>query len=229
MKTVGIIGGLGPETSSKFYLKLLQSCQKMNPIVRPEMLMNSVSMNLEVEKDFINGADKSKEYLEVLIHAAKSLEKAGADFLVIPCNTVHLFIKNVREAVSIPVLSIIDESIKFLKEKEIKSIALLATQNTVNSGLYAQPMNKLDIKVELPSQIDQNLMGSLISRLVNNNYAPDDKEKLIKIIDHLTSKNIEAVLLACTDLQLLTPQHPQVKIYDTMEILVTATAKEINN
>lgn len=228
MKTVGVIAGLGPETSAKFYLQLLQTCQIDNPLLRPEMLMNSVPMNLEIEKEFINGADKSEEYISVLTHAARSLEKAGADFLVIPCNTVHLFIREVRDAVNIPVLSIIDESIKFLKEKKLEKIGLLATQNTINSGIYAQPMTKNGIQIELPNSNNQKLMGELISRLVSNHYSNEDKEELLKIIEQLTKKNIEAVLLACTDLQLLAPKHPKIKIYDSMDILVLATAKEIN-
>ena len=229
MKTVGIIGGLGPETSSKFYLELLKSCQTINSLLRPEILMNSVPINLEVEKDFINGVDKSKEYISVLTHAAQSLEKAGADFLVIPCNTVHLFIKEVRDAVNIPVLSIIDESIKFLKEKKLEKIGLLATQNTINSGIYAQPMTKNGIKIELPKPEAQKLMGELIARLVSNHYSNKDKEELLKIIEQLSKKNIEAVLLACTDLQLIAPKNTKTKIYDSMKILVTATSKEINN
>ena len=228
MKTVGVIAGLGPETSAKFYLQLLQTCQIANPLLRPEILMNSVPMNLEIEKEFINGADKAEEYISILTHAAQSLEKAGADFLVIPCNTVHLFIEEVKKAVNIPVLSIIDESIKFLKENNLKKIGLLATQNTINSGIYAQPMSNNDIKIELPEQKDQKLMGELIARLVSNHYSNKDKEELLKIIEQLSKKNIEAVLLACTDLQLLAPKHPKIKIYDSMEVLVLATAKEIN-
>ena len=81
MKTVGIIGGLGPETSSKFYLELLKSCQNINPLLRPEILMNSVPMNLEIEKEFINGADKSEEYISVLIHGRKKLRKSWCRFL----------------------------------------------------------------------------------------------------------------------------------------------------
>ena len=228
MKTVGIIGGLGPETSSKFYLELLKSCQDVNPLLRPEILMNSVPMNLEIEKEFINGADKSGEYIPILIHAAKSLEKAGADFLVIPCNTVHLFIEDVRAAVNIPVLSIIDESIKFLKEKNLEKIGLLATQNTVNSGIYAKPMINDGIEIELPNRENQKLMGELISQLVSNHYSEEDKEKLLEIIEELAQKNIEAILLACTDLQLIAPENTKIKIYDSMKILVLATTKEIN-
>ena len=229
MKTVGIIAGLGPETSSKFYLELLKSCQTINPLLRPEILMNSVPMNLEVEKEFINGADKSEEYISVLTQAAQSLEKAGADFLVIPCNTVHLFIKEVRNAVNIPVLSIIDESIKFLKEKKLEKIGLLATQNTINSGIYAQPMKNDGLQIELPNSNNQKLMGELISRLVSNHYSEKDKEKLLEIIEELSQKDIEAILLACTDLQLIAPKNTKTKIYDSMKILVTATSKEINN
>ena len=89
-------------------------------------------------------------------------------------------------------------------------------------------MKNNDIQIELPKPEDQKLMGELISRLVSNHYSDNDKEKLLEIIEKLAQKDSEAILLACTDLQLIAPKNTKIKIYDSMKILVTATTKGIN-
>jgi len=223
MKSIGIIGGLGPETSSKFYLELLYKSFDLNDACRPPILMWSIPMDYQIEKDFILGEDRSVEYIKYLVDAAVRLESGGADFIVIPCNSVHIFINEVIEAVSIPVLSIIKETSQFLKKNNINSVGLLATQASINDGLYQNKLKENEIEVILPSNVEQKKMGVLINKLVRNEYAADQKQELIEIINSLANKNVDAVLLACTDLQLLAPKHSSVKIIDTMKILVDAT------
>src|SRR5258708_349756 len=127
MKTVGIIGGLGPETTAKFYLEIISNSQHQNNEARPPILMWSIPLPLGIEEDLITRAQGEERYLPFMIDAAKRLEKGGADFIVIPCNSVHIFINEVRSSVNIPVLSIIEETLKFLKNKSISKVGLLAT------------------------------------------------------------------------------------------------------
>lgn len=225
MKTIGIIGGLGPETTAKFYLEVILKSFHNHPLSRPAVLTWSVPIEYQVEADFINGTDRSNEYKEVLIDAAKRLQAGGADFIVIPCNSVHIFINEVRAAVTIPVLSIVEECTSFLKEKEINKVGLLATTASLQAGLYQKPLAAAEIKTALPSLLDQNKMSNLINKLVRNEYSDLQKNELLKIIAQL-AKEVDVILLACTDLQLLTPVYDGVKIFDTMEILVEATVKK---
>ena len=229
MKKVGIIGGLGPETTAKFYLEIIESVKKDKPFQRPEILIDSVKMDLKVEESFINGNDQSSAYLELLTSAAKSLEKAGADFLVIPCNTVHIFIEEIRAAVNIPVLSIIEEVTNFLVESSIKKIGLLATNNTLKTGLYGKTLELHSIKIFHPSKENQEKIGHLITRLVNGEHTQEDKTQLTKIINSLKENKVEAILLACTDLQLIISEHNSIPIFDTMKILAKATSKKISS
>lgn len=223
MQTVGIIGGLGPETTAEFYLKLIFSSFKNNRNERPPLLIWSVPLDYQLEKDFITKARGIEKYIPYLQDAAKRLENGGADFIVIPCNSVHLVIDKVREVVKIPVLSIVEETETFLKEKNIQEIALLATNPTIKANLY----NLKNIKIHLPEKIDQNRIGELINNLVRSKYGEKDKVELIKIIKKFAKKNIKHVVLACTDLQLLTPECAGTKIFDSMEILAEATVKRI--
>lgn len=227
MRTVGIIGGLGPETTAKFYLEIIFSCYKKCNISRPPILIWSIPIKYRVEKDLITRATGEERYMPFLVDAAKRLEDGGADFLVIPCNSVHIFIEEVRKAVKIPVLSIVEETANFLKKRKIKRVGLLANNLTVRKLLYQQPLNKAGIEVVLPISKEQIKIGELISRLVLNEYTKQDKKDLLDIIGHLKTRGVKNVILACTDLQLLAPSCSRLQIYDTMKILAHSTVNEI--
>lgn len=90
MKTVGIIGGLGPQTTAEFYLELVFSSYKIHKTSRPPMLIWNVPLRYRIEQDLITRAKGEERYLPYLTDAAKRLEAAGADFLVMPCNSLHI-------------------------------------------------------------------------------------------------------------------------------------------
>ncbi|HTE49103.1 MAG TPA: amino acid racemase [Candidatus Paceibacterota bacterium] len=227
MKTVGIIGGLGPETTSEFYLELIFSCRKINHHSYPSIFINSIPLPFDIEKNAIAEGIGEEKCLPYLINAAKSLEKAGADFLVLPCNSLHVFIGDIRSAVKIPVLSILEETAMFLEKEMINKVGVIATPITIKNKLCEKFLKHNKIKQITPDNLEQVKIGKLIHSLVSNRYVNKDREILIKIINDFAKDKVEHVILACTDLQLLMPQHTDVKIYDTMKILVDATVKNI--
>jgi aspartate racemase len=108
MKSVGVIGGLGPETTANFYSEVIFRCQKLNDIQRPSIVVGSVPLLFEIERDLIAHNTGIERYIPFLQDEAKLLEKAGVDFIVMPCNSLHVFIDDIRAAVSVPVLSIVE-------------------------------------------------------------------------------------------------------------------------
>ncbi len=227
MKTVGVIGGLGPETTANFYLEVVFSSFKKNKEARPPMLMWNIPLPYDIEEEFITKATGEEKYLPYLIDAAKRLEKGGADFIVIPCNSVHIFIEDIRQAVNIPVLSIVEETVKFLENKQIKDVGILATSATIRKKLYEEKLQKNGISTHNPNENDQSRMGEIINHLVHSQQTDQDKKELLQIIDTFASHDIATIILACTDLQLLVPQKENVKIFDTMQILAHATVNKI--
>src|SRR3989344_1177932 len=191
MKTIGIIGGLGPETTSEFYLDIVFSCQKKDKTARPSVIIASVPLPYQIEEDAISKNIGIERCLPFLVSEAKRLEKAGADFIVMPCNSLHIFIKDIRNAVKIPVLSIIEETVKFLKKNNFNKVGIVSTSATIKNKLYENAFQQ------------------------NNK----DREELIQIINDFEKKEVDCVVLACTDLQLLIPKHHSLKIFDTMKIL----------
>lgn len=227
MKTVGIIGGLGPETTAKFYQEIIASVFEKNKEVRPPILMWSIPLPYKIEEELIKEANGEERYIPYLIQGARWLEKGGADFLVIPCNSVHIFINEVRKSVQIQVLNIVEETVKILKNQGVTEVGILATSSLLKSGLYTEQLTSLGIKVVLPEKGQQLKVGEIIFNSVNYHYSEEDEKQIIEILDSFEKKGVRVVLLACTDLQLLNLSHPNLVIYDTMKILADATAQKI--
>lgn len=227
MKTVGIIGGLGPETTSEFYLELIFGSYKKYKIERPPILIWNVPLKYEIEKDLLTKASGEERYIPYLVDAAKRLEVAGADFLVMPCNSLHIFIGDVRKTVKIPVLSIVEETAKFLKRNGVKRVGILATTTSLNRKLYESALEKEGIKQITPNGFEQAKIGKTVSNIVINRHDDKDRKTLLKIIENFEDKGIKHVILACTDLQLLIPQNAKLEIYDTMKIFAEATIDKI--
>lgn len=227
MKTVGIIGGLGPQTSAKFYLEIISSCLKNNKSQRPKVLIWSVPMWIKLEKNLILGKEPDPQILNLLVNTAKGLEKAGADFLVMPCNTMHIFIEKIRNAVNIPILSIVDETFFILKKRSISKIGLLGTSTTINKNLFTNSLNDIGIKQITPQNTQQKKLDKIISNLVLGKHSIEDEIDIERIIEQMINLGIREIILACTDLQLIVKPNSQIEIIDTMQILAEATVKNI--
>ena len=229
MKTVGVIGGLGPETTSEFYLDLIFSCQKKDRSHRTSIIITSVPLPYEIEDDAIVKNTGFEKILPFLVAEAKRLERAGADFIVMPCNSLHVFIKEIRSAVNIPVLSIVEETTKFLKEEGITKVGIISTSITLDKKLYESPFITNGIEQVRPNDFQQAQIDKIIHNLVSNRQGNKDREELMNIIDDFETRSVNHIILACTDLQLLKPQHPRLKILDTMKIFAGVTVRKILN
>ena len=227
MKTVGVIGGLGPETTSEFYLEIIFGCYKKNKLQRPPILVWNVPLKYEIEEDLLTKAKGEERYIPYLVDAAKRLERTGADFIVMPCNSLHIFIQEIRKAVKIPVLSIVEETAKFLKSKNVKEVGILATSTSLQRGLYEKTLKKGGIKQITPNGFEQEKIGKILKNIVINRHDNKDRKELMKIIEGFEKQNLKHVILACTDLQLLIPSNSKLEIYDTMKIFAGATVQKI--
>ena len=227
MKTVGIIGGLGPETTSEFYLEIIFGCYAKSKEARPPILIWNVPLKYQIEEDLLKKAMGEERYIPYLVDAAKRLEKGGADFLVMPCNSLHVFIEQIRKSVKIPVLSIVEETAKFLKGKKITKVGLVETPSALKRKLYERALMREGIRQVVPDGFEQAKLGRMINNIVLNRHANKERRELLGIINKFEKKGVKDVILACTDLQLLIPQHPKLRIYDTMKIFADATVDEI--
>jgi len=223
MKTLGIIGGYGPETTAEFYLKLIALSRK-NAQNYPSILIYNPSIPFELEKAMAGEGRDEAKMLPILINAAKKLEQSGADFIVIPCNTVHIFIEDIRKSVNVPVLSIIEETVSEIKKQNFRKIGLLATTSTIRNKLYQTPLEHNGIELIVPKDTNQQLIGEIIPRILASHILADDKESLLQIINTFKNEGAEAVVLACTDLPLLIAKtKSNLALIDTLQVLARST------
>jgi aspartate racemase len=223
MRKLGIIGGFGPKTTTEFFLSILSAWKKEHKDTRPEILIWNAAINEHVERSFIQKNRNHAEFRNILITGAKTLESAGADFLVIPCNSLHIFIDDVRKKVDIPILSIVDLTLKFLIKEGVNKVAVLGTQVTTNSHLFEKPLSKKNIKTLFIKKEDQQTLNQIIFNLATDKTVRPETFK--NIINNLEEENPERILLACTDLQLI--KHRDKRFIDTLALLKEETIKEI--
>lgn len=227
MKTVGIIGGFGPETTAAFQLEIVDLCAAQKQQERPPILMWNTPIPLQIEDDLILKGESVDKFLPFLISGAKMLEKAGSNFLVFPCNTLHVFINEIRNAVSIPVLSIVDEMAMSLEKNGVNKIGLIGTNITTQSNMHTNKLRTFGIETVLLSKEDQVHIDRVIHNILNQKDMLKTKKDLERIANTFKIRGVHHILLACTDLQLLFPNIPGLIVHDTMKVLAQATVREI--
>ena len=227
MKSAGIIGGLGPDTTAKFYMDIIHGCKQARMAGRPRLYIANVPIPLDVEQEFILHNGGVEKYLPYLLEQAEVLERTGSSFIVMPCNSLHVFIDEIRRHVRIPALSIVEETISFLKNRGVSRVGIISTSSTSKNGLYDRKMIKSGIEPVKVTEQQQKEINRIISRLLNGQKSDRDFSTLVNIIDSFANRGVDDLLLACTDLQILDPVHPSIEIHDTMKILAEATVNHL--
>jgi len=227
IKRLGIIGGMGPETSSEFYLKLIEMSRKACDSY-PSIIMDSISFPFLLEEDIIQKSKNENKILPILKESIERLNKIGVDFIVIPCNTVHIFIDDLRKESEAHIISIIDETIKKIKNRGYKNVGLLATKKTIDSKLYENPMRKNGINVILPTRKEQDEISRIIVEILRNEVTEYSRNAIKRIIKKLMKRGSKAIILGCTDLQIILDKNGiDVELLDSFEILSESTFNRI--
>lgn len=227
MKSVGVIGGLGPETTAEFYLEVIFRCQKLNTIQRPSIVISSVPLLFQIERDLLSSNSGKERYIPFLVAEAQRLQKSGVDFIVMPCNSLHVFINQIRAAVDVPVLSIVEETAVYLEASNYKKVGLISTSATVANNVYEEKLQEKGIAYLTPDPLQKSKMDKIIQRLIEGQHLNSDREEIIQVANQLADQEVDCITLACTDLQLLLPSSQRVPIFDTMKVLADATVREI--
>lgn len=223
---VGIVGGLGPKTGFTFAENINNAFSKITRI-QPDLLMINLPVPEAIMKRLAHG-EKTEEIKRLLLESVRRLNCANVDFIVIPCNTVHIFIKEMRLASKKPILSIVEETVEECQKRQVKAIGILASTATIKQKLYETEFHKIGINTIVPNLKNQNQVTGIIIKIINNNANNNDKQKLITIIKRLSKQGADIIMLACTDLQLLISQKDSlVPLLDTNKILEAATLDKL--
>ena len=202
MKTVGILGGMGPEATSNFYRLIIEN----TPVKTDQEHIPSIIVSCPDIPDRTDAIlkNKHKAVLESLIPKAKMLESAGADFIVIPCNTAHFWLPSLKNNVTIPILNMIDLTTEHLKTNNISSVAVVATTGTIKTHLYQESLNRSGIRHIIPNKLQQASIMEVISKLKSGTKNKVKyKEVLSEIFDSLKESGTQHIIMGCTEIPIL--------------------------
>ena len=219
MKTIGMIGGMSWESSIEYYRIINQTVRaKLGGLHSAKSIMVSVEF---AEVEALQHQNRWDELATLMIDAARSLEKGGADFVIICTNTMHKLYDEVQNSIDIPMLNIADATAARIKADGITRIALLGTRFTMEENFYKGRLTgKFGLDVIVPAEDEMEIVHRVIyDELCAGIIQPVSKQKYADIILRLISTGAQGIILGCTEIGLLVkPEDSAVVLYDTTEI-----------
>lgn len=224
---LGVIGGLGTDTAAQFYIETERFWHDSGETGHIPFMLENVQSPFSLEQSLTKTMDRVNELKEFLVDAAITLEQGGASLVVLPCNTAHVHIEEVRKAVSVHMLSITEEVAHALKASCFETTGVLGTRVTRESGIYDMACRAQNIATLYPSKYDQLVIEKIIQRALSWQNTADDTQSLLTVIEHMKEAGASSVVLACTDLQLCMPKHELPGVFDSMKVLAEASVNEL--
>ncbi len=229
MKTLGIIGGLGPESTIDYYQKIIALYrERTRDGSYPEFIVNSV--NLRKGLDFMDANDLAG-MADYLLEGIGKLARAGADFGLISANTPHIVFDDVAPKSPIPLISIVEATCATAKARNLKRPALFGTRYTMQANFYPKVFSREGIALLVPEREDQDyLHEKYFSELVPGKFLPETRAGLLAIVDRMKANSgIDGVILAGTELPLIlrNAEHNGIPFLDTTKIHCEAAVAEM--
>jgi aspartate racemase len=227
-KTLGLIGGTGPESTIEYYRLLFARYREQADGNSPPLVINSVNMKQMIEWMNAGELPKLADYLTAEI---EKLQKAGADFAALTANTPHLVFDELQARSALPLISIVEAACDKVQELNLKTVALFGTRFTMQAPFYPKVFSRTDVKLVVPSDEEQNYIHEIyFGELLKDVFLPETRLRLLAIADAMKSRDrIEAVILGGTELPLLLrdEQHNGMPLLDTTRIHVDRLVTEM--
>lgn len=216
-KTIGILGGLGPESTGKFYLDFVEAfVKRFGPKSNqeyPHIIINSIPA-----PDLIKNQNSPGD-IEFYVKSLKQLESWGADFIAIACNSAYAYQNIFQKEIGVPIINLPKEVEKYFKENKKKTMAIFGTKTTIDNKLYE--FNSIR---DIPLEKKEVAVMSDALALFNLGIKKDVQTKTLTKFYNKYSKKAEVILLSCSEAALMLNKKP--KTLDTFDILIQATLRE---
>ena len=213
-KKIGLLGGIGPEATGVFYLKLISRLQRSGRIRSntdfPQILINSINA-----PELVHGNG-----LEDYARGLRELDAAGVEFIAMVCNTVHSFYDSLQEGIDTPIIDLRREVKDFLGRQGAKSVVLLATPMSLKSGLYAD----CDVRYYRLDEKEAREVGDAVLNFNLGNDREGQRATLERIARKYTDMGAELVICGCTEVGLML-EGSGLRTLDTMDLLCDAVAR----
>ncbi len=225
MKTIGLLGGMSWESTVSYYQVLNREMgRRLGGLHSARVLLLSVDFQ-EIEE--LQHKGEWEELGRILAQEARRLEMAGADFLVVCTNTMHLVAPAIQEGVGIPLLHIADATARRIRDAGLDSIGLLGTRFTMEEPFYrGRLVESHGLRVLTPPEADRAIVHRVIyEELVLGKILPESRAEYARIVDDLREQGAEGVILGCTEIGLLLAQEDSpLPLFDTALIHAEAAA-----
>lgn len=218
MKTIGLIGGMSWESTVTYYQLINEAVKKsLGGLHSAKILLYSVDFQ-EIEECQTRG-DWEKS-ARILGDAAKGLEGAGADCIVICTNTMHKVAPQIGERVSIPILHIAEATAEALIDSGITRVLLLGTRYTMQQDFYKEKLVERGIEVMVPGDEDMEIVNRIIfGELCLGVISEESRKEYLRIIEEEKGRGAQGVILGCTEIGLLVSQaDTELPVFDTTQI-----------
>ena len=199
-KTVGVLGGLGPMASVYFYEMVVNMTDAKTDQEHVDMIITNRATTPDRTAFIVGESDEDPS--KVLIDDAKKLENYGVDFIAMTCNTAHYFYNKIANSINIPMLNIVEETIKHAKATNHKKLGILATTGNIKTNLYQDMCEKYEIEYMI---LDENRQSQVMDIIYNDikSGKSADMNKFNKLVNHLKENECDGIVLGCTELSIL--------------------------
>jgi aspartate racemase len=228
MRTLGIIGGLGPESTIDYYRSIIASVRERKPDAGyPHIVIDSLDPDKVLA---ILDAGQLSELAGYITSGVEVLVRAGADFGFIAANTPHLVFDEVQRRSAIPLLSIVKATVNEARSRGLKKVGLFGTGFTMRARFYPEEFEKAEIAFVTPTETERQFIHQkYVGELLKNQFLPETRDDILRIAQRMKVENsIEAIVLAGTELPLLLRNSSSgIDFLDTTIIHVEAIVNEL--
>lgn len=196
-RSIGIIGGMGPLATVDLFQKIVTNTAASDD---REHIHTYIDCNTQIPDRTAAILHGGESPLPQLIRSAEKLEAMGADLLAIPCNTSHYFYDELSRAIRIPVLHMLRITAQTIRDRGMDCVGILATDGTIQTGIYRKIMEEYGVRTLEPSPEDQRYIMDLIYKGVKAGNADFDRKPLRHVVNRLHRRGAQAVVLGCTEL-----------------------------
>jgi aspartate racemase len=225
MKTIGLLGGMSWESTVPYYQLINEAVrERLGGLHSARLVLFSVDF-AEIEE--LQHSDRWDEAGELLATAGAAIERAGADFLVICTNTMHIVADQIAARIRIPILHIADATAAEITAAGLHIVGLMATRFTMEKDFYRSRLEASGIKVVVPNEADRAEVHRIIyEELCLGRIEEQSRREYRRVINHLVAEGAEGIVFGCTEIMLLIGQSDSpVPVFDTTSIHARAAAE----
>ncbi len=228
MKTIGMIGGIGPESTIEYYRLIITSyLERVTDGSCPLIIINSI--DLQKLRNMAE-ADERANMTEFLVSEIQKLARAGAECGLMAANTPHMVFDEVRRESPIPLISIVEATCRAAKAMGLKKLGLFGTRMTMQGRFYPEVFSRKGIALAVPDEHDQAYIHHVyFNELVKGTLLPETRQRLLKIVDRLKEReDIQGLILGGTELSLIFRDETvcDIPVLDTTKIHARAIVAE---